>query len=198
MNGRIEKDISNVFNKLKIAGDDRKIDDLNDVKLSLLKSKILNAIDQIKQMKKRPVLNTIYEYPSKTEASNADKQLIETILDNLIETNITVNKKAPKGLDSFHRLEVVQAPVHALDTDAKQGNIASNAETQTEFPKREWFSLITRETQTERKLTVDAMVQTDRVYISDWSGDTTQECINIDMIRLLKDEIAYLRGELSS
>ena len=198
MNGRIEKDISNVFNKLKIAGDDRKIDDLNDVKLSLLKSKILNAIDQIKQMKKRPDLNTIYEYPSKTEASNADKQLIETILDNLIETNITVNKKAPKGLDSFHRLEVVQAPVHALDTDAKQGNIASNAETQTEFPKREWFSLITRETQTERKLTVDAMVQTDRVYISDWSGDTTQECINIDMIRLLKDEIAYLRGELSS
>ena len=198
MNGRIEKDISNVFNKLKIAGDDRKIDDLNDVKLSLLKSKILNAIDQIKQKKKRPDLNTIYEYPSKTEASNADKQLIETILDNLIETNITVNKKAPKGLDSFHRLEVVQAPVHALDTDAKQGNIASNAETQTEFPKREWFSLITRETQTERKLTVDAMVQTDRVYISDWSGDTTQECINIDMIRLLKDEIAYLRGELSS
>ena len=198
MNGRIEKDISNVFNKLKIAGDDRKIDDLNDVKLSLLKSKILNAIDQIKQKKKRPDLNTIYEYPSKTEASNADKQLIETILDNLIETNITVNKKAPKGLDSFHRLEVVQAPVHALDTDAKQGNIASNAETQTEFPKREWFSLIIRETQTERKLTVDAMVQTDRVYISDWNGDTTQECINIDMIRLLKDEIAYLRGELSS
>ena len=198
MNGRIEKDISNVFNKLKIAGDDRKIDDLNDVKLSLLKSKILNAIDQIKQKKKRPDLNTIYEYPSKTEASNADKQLIETILDNLIETNITVNKKAPKGLDSFHRLEVVQAPVHALDTDAKQGNIASNAETQTEFPKREWFSLITQETQTERKLTVDAMVQTDRVYISDWNGDTTQECINIDMIRLLKDEIAYLRGELSS
>ena len=198
MNGRIEKDISNVFNKLKIAGDDRKIDDLNDVKLSLFKSKILNAIDQIKQKKKRPDLNTIYEYPSKTEASNADKQLIETILDNLIETNITVNKKAPKGLDSFHRLEVVQAPVHALDTDAKQGNIASNAETQTEFPKREWFSLITRETQTERKLTVDAMVQTDRVYISNRNGDTTQECINIDMIRLLKDEIAYLRGELSS
>ena len=83
MNGRIEKDISNVFNKLKIAGDDRKIDDLNDVKLSLLKSKILNAIDQIKQKKKRPDLNTIYEYLSETEASNTDKQLIETILANL-------------------------------------------------------------------------------------------------------------------
>ena len=81
MNGHIEKDISNAFDKLKITRDDRKTDDVNDVILSLFKPKILNAIDQIKQKKKRPDLNTIYEYLSKTEASNADKQLIETILD---------------------------------------------------------------------------------------------------------------------
>ena len=81
MNGHIEKDISNAFDKLKITRDDRKTDDVNDVTLSLFKPKILNAIDQIKQKKKRPDLNTIYEYLSKTEASNADKQLIEIILD---------------------------------------------------------------------------------------------------------------------
>ena len=81
MNGHIEKDISNAFDKLKITRDDRKTDDVNDVTLSLFKPKTLNAIDQIKQKKKRPDLNTIYEYLSKTEASNADKQLIETILD---------------------------------------------------------------------------------------------------------------------
>ena len=81
MNGHIEKDISNAFDKLKITRDDRKTDDVNDVTLSLFKPKILNTIDQIKQKKKRPDLNTIYEYLSKTEASNADKQLIETILD---------------------------------------------------------------------------------------------------------------------
>ena len=102
MNGHIEKDISNAFNKLKIVRDDRKIDDVNDVTLSLFELKILNVIDQIKQKKKRPDVNTIYEYLSKTEASNADKQLIETILGNLIETNIIVNKKTPKGLVSFH------------------------------------------------------------------------------------------------
>ena len=83
MNGHIEKDISNAFDKLKITRDDRKTDDVNDVTLSLFKPKILNAIDQIKQKKKRPDLNTIYEYLSKTEASNTDKQLIETILANL-------------------------------------------------------------------------------------------------------------------
>ena len=114
MNGHIEKDISNAFDKLKITRDDRKTDDVNDVTLSLFKPKILNAIDQIKQKKKRPDLNTIYEYLSKTEASNADKQLIETILGNLIEATIIVNRKTPTGLDSFRRLKVVDAPVHAL------------------------------------------------------------------------------------
>ena len=66
MNGHVEKDISNAFNKLKITGDDRKIDDINDVTLSLFKSKILKAIDHIKQKKKRPDINTFYEYLSKT------------------------------------------------------------------------------------------------------------------------------------
>ena len=87
--------------------------------------------------------------------------------------------------------------MHALDTDAKQTNITSNAETQTEFPKRDWFSLVTRETQTEGKSTLDAMTQTERIYSSNRNEDTAQECINIDMIKLLKDEIAFLRGELS-
>ena len=55
MNGYIEKDISNTFNKLKITRDDRKIDDVNDETFSLFKPKILNAIDQIKQKKKDPI-----------------------------------------------------------------------------------------------------------------------------------------------
>ena len=87
--------------------------------------------------------------------------------------------------------------MHALNTDTKEANIASSAETQTGFPKQDWFSLVTRETQTEGKLTVDAMIQTVRVYSSNRNGDKAHECINMDMIKLLKDEIAFLRGELS-
>ena len=144
MNFHTEKDISNAFNNLKITRDERKIDDVSDETLS-------DAIDQIKQKKKRPDLNTIYEYLSKIEASNTDKQLIETILASLVETNIIVNRKTPKVLDLFQKLEVAEALVHALDTDTKQANITSNAETQAEFPKRNWFSLVTRETQKEGK-----------------------------------------------
>ena len=97
--------------------------------MSLFKQKISNAIDQIKQKKKRPDLNTIYEYLSKTEASNTNKQLIETIPTNLVETSIIVNRKTPKDFDSFQKLEVVEALVHALDTYTKQASITSNAET---------------------------------------------------------------------
>ena len=101
MNDHIEKDMSNAFNKLKITRDDRKIDDVSDEALSLFKPKILNTINQIKQKKNRPDLNTIYKYLTKTVASNADKKLIETILGNLTEANMIVNRKTPKGLDSF-------------------------------------------------------------------------------------------------
>ena len=61
MTGHIEKDISNAFNKLKITRDERKIDGVSDEILSLFKPKILKAIDQIKEKKKRPELNRIYE-----------------------------------------------------------------------------------------------------------------------------------------
>ena len=191
-----KKDISNAFNKLKIITDERKIDDVSDETLSLSKPKILNAIDQIKQKKKRPDLNTIYEYLSKIEASNTAKLLIEAILTNLVATNVIANRKTPKGFDWFQKLEVAEALVHALDTYAKQANITSNAETQTELPKRYWFSLVTRETETKGKSMLDVMTQTDRIYSSNPNGDTAQECKNIDMIKLLKDETAFLRDEL--
>ena len=65
--------------------------------------------------------------------------MIETILGNLIETNVIANRKTPKGLDSFQKLKVGEASVHALEVDTNQRNIASIAETQTQFPKQDWF-----------------------------------------------------------
>ena len=41
------------------------------------------------------------------------------------------------------------------------------------------------------------MTQTDRVYTSNRKRDTAQECINIDMLKLLKNEIAFVHSELS-
>lgn len=41
------------------------------------------------------------------------------------------------------------------------------------------------------------MTDTDSVYTSYWNGNTAEECINISMLKLLKDQIAFLHGQLS-
>ena len=43
----------------------------------------------------------------KTEPSDADKTLIETLVKKLIKQNILINKKAAQGLDSFEILRNV-------------------------------------------------------------------------------------------
>ena len=47
------------------------------------KSKILAALHEIKEKKRCPDINEIYEYVMKSKASNADKYLIEVIIAEL-------------------------------------------------------------------------------------------------------------------
>ena len=70
--------------------------------LQLFKPKILNAIEIIKdKKKKRADTDTIHDYITRTEASNAYKTLIENVVRELIRQNILINKKTTQGLDSF-------------------------------------------------------------------------------------------------
>ena len=48
-------------------------------------------------------IDAIYEHIMKSEASNADKNLIESIIAELTKQNIIVNKKTCHGLDSFYK-----------------------------------------------------------------------------------------------
>ena len=41
-----------------------------------------------------------------------------------------------------------------------------------QFPKQDWFSLVTPKTQTEGKSMLDAMMRTETVYPSHQNGDT--------------------------
>ena len=41
------------------------------------------------------------------------------------------------------------------------------------------------------------MMDIDSLYTSYWNGNTEEECINISMLKLLKDQIAFLHGQLS-
>ena len=70
--------------------------------LQLFKPKILNAIEIIKDKKKKHAdIDTIHDYITRTEASNADKTLTENVVKQLVRQNILINKKTTQGLDSF-------------------------------------------------------------------------------------------------
>ena len=99
-----EKEISTALKKLTITNDLEKTTEIS----SLFKSKILCVIDQIKEKKKRPDIDSIYDYLSRTEASNIDKISIELILNELVKENVVVNKKTTSLGDSFRRTKRYQ------------------------------------------------------------------------------------------
>ena len=70
---------------------------------SHFKSYILAAIDEIRQKKRRPDIDAIYEHILKSEAANADKNLIEMTIDEPTKQNVIINKKTCHGLDSFYK-----------------------------------------------------------------------------------------------
>ena len=72
----------------------------------LFKPKLLNAINKIRESKKRPGNDSILDYIIKTEASNVDKPLIISITNELINQNLVENKKTRQGLDSLHLVKL--------------------------------------------------------------------------------------------
>ena len=72
-------------------------------KTSIFKLKILYAIYWMKVKKKRPDIGSIYDYLSRTEASNIYKVSIELILNELTKENVLVNKDTSLR-DSLRRI----------------------------------------------------------------------------------------------
>lgn len=79
---------------------DKYDNDSNDTFL-LFKSKIFDAINFIGGQKKHANLKAIIDHLTKTEASNADKELLENLLSQFANCKLIINKKTHTGLDSF-------------------------------------------------------------------------------------------------
>ena len=87
------------FKKLRTAPEksDRKWS--ND--LDTLKQKILDAIDQIRQRKKCPDTDSVYDFIACTCATNINKELIEVVIEELIAKMTYLTKNLLKVMIRF-------------------------------------------------------------------------------------------------
>ena len=70
----------------------------------------MHTIDQIRQRKKRPDTDSIYDFIARSCATNINKELLEVVIEELIAENDIFNKKTAQGLDSFYKLNEKEFP----------------------------------------------------------------------------------------
>ena len=63
---------------------------------------ILESIDKLRGKKKRPDIDSIFNFLSKTEATNIDKDTPTDSISQLITQKVRVNKKTPNDYDSLY------------------------------------------------------------------------------------------------
>ena len=63
---------------------------------------ILESIDKLRGKKKRPDIDSIFNFLSKTEATNIDKDTPTDSISQLITQKVLVNKKTPNDYDSLY------------------------------------------------------------------------------------------------
>ena len=100
-------DMNSAFEKLRIASDesDKNMSD----ELDILKPKILQTIDQIREKKKCPDTN-YYGFIARSCATSISKGLMELVIEELITQNV-IFKKTVQGLDSFYKLNEKEVPI---------------------------------------------------------------------------------------
>ena len=107
-----EKDVSCAFEKLAITSNGGDHCKAPTTIFYYFKSKILAAIDEERQKKRHPDIDAIYEHIMKSQVSNADKNLIETIIAELTKQNKVINKKTCHGLDSFYKSSTAKQSIN--------------------------------------------------------------------------------------
>ena len=63
---------------------------------------ILKSIDKLRGKKKCSDLDSIFDFLSKTVATNIDKDTLTDSISQLITQKVLVNKKTPNGSDSLY------------------------------------------------------------------------------------------------
>ena len=101
------KEITNVFEKLKIAPEtESSIKDNSDNLDYGIKTMILDSIDKLRRKKKRLDIDFIFDFLSKTVATNIDKDTLADSISQLITLKVT-----PNGYDSLYLSNIDQREI---------------------------------------------------------------------------------------
>ena len=92
----MNKGINTAFEKLKITSEENEDTIIKQGDYSHFTPLILLTINDIREKKKRPDISSIYDYIMKTQASNADKAFIQSVVVKLTLERKIINKNPRK------------------------------------------------------------------------------------------------------
>ena len=88
--------------------------------IHLFKPTVLNAIKTMRNKKRRADKESIFDYLTKSLASNIGIELLGYLLTTLFKNNLVINKKTPTGLSSFCIVN------DSLDSQNEVNNLTEN------------------------------------------------------------------------
>ena len=97
-----DKEISIAFDKLKkTPKSESSIKENSNNVDNGIKTMILDRIDKLRGKKKRPDIDSIFDFLSKTVATNIDKDTLTNSISQRITQKVLLNKKTLNGCDSL-------------------------------------------------------------------------------------------------
>ena len=116
-----DKEISNAFDKLKRPETESSIKENNGNLDNGIKTMILDSIDKLREKKKRPDIDSIFDFLFKTKATNIDKDTLTDSISQQITQNVLVNRKTPNGYDSLYLSNFDQREIeHTRETKSDE------------------------------------------------------------------------------
>ena len=71
----------------------------------------LDSIGKLREKKKRPDIDPLFDFLSKTVATSIDKDTLTHSISQLITLKLLVNKKTPNGYDSLYLSNIDQREI---------------------------------------------------------------------------------------
>ena len=86
----------------------------------------LDSIGKLREKKKRPDIDPLFDFLSKTVATSIDKDTLTHSISQLITLKLLVNKKTPNGYDSLYLSNIDQREIEPT-SETKSNKIDDNS-----------------------------------------------------------------------